>query len=167
MSTPMSNPDQSQQTKERAPNGFDGGAPKRPTTTRLAQSRAEQSRVRINSGKNAEEAAAQYLQTNGYNIIARNLRLGHLEIDLLATLPNTNVLILVEVKARRAGSHAPELRVDWRKQRHLIRAAQMLLTRRMFRGKQIQFDVVAVEMDQLQIPMNLRHIQRAFDANMR
>ena len=59
----MSNPAQSQETNERAPNGFDGGAPKRPATTRLAQSRAEQSRVRINSGKNAEEAAAQYLQT--------------------------------------------------------------------------------------------------------
>ena len=163
----MSNPAQSQETNALAPNGFDGGAPKRPATTRLAQCRAEQSRVRINSGKNAEEAAAQYLQTNGYNIIARNLRLGHLEIDLLATLANTNLLIVIEVKARRTGTHAPELRVDWRKQRHLILAAQMLLSRRIFHGKQIQFDVIAVEMDQLQKPMNLRHIQRAFDANMR
>jgi len=40
----------------------------------------------------------------------------------------------------------------------------MLLSRRMFRGKQIQFDVVAVEMDQLQKPQSLRHIKRAFDA---
>ena len=127
----------------------------------------EKSVARINTGKNAEDAAADFLQANGHTIIARNLRLGHLEIDLLATLPNTNLLIVIEVKARRAGTHAPELRVDWRKRRHLIMAAQMLLSRRMFRGKQIQFDVVAVEMDQLQKPMNIRHIQRAFDANVR
>ena len=136
-------------------------------TKRACRLSVEKSNARINSGKNAEAAAAELLETKGYNIIARNLRLGHLEIDLLATVPNTNLLIVVEVKARRSGTHAPELRVDWRKQQHLIRAAQMLLTRRMFRGKQIQFDVVAVEMDQLQIPMKLRHIQRAFDANMR
>ncbi len=124
----------------------------------------EKSIARINTGKNAEDAAADFLQANGHTIIARNLRLGHLEIDLLATLPDTNLLIVVEVKARRAGTHAPELRVDWRKRRHLIMAAQMLLSRRMFRGKQIQFDVVAVEMDQLQKPQSLRHIKRAFDA---
>lgn len=127
----------------------------------------EKSIARINTGKNAEVAAADFLQANGHTIIARNLRLGHLEIDLLATLPNTNLLIVIEVKARRAGTHAPELRVDWRKRRHLIMAAQMLLSRRMFRGKQIQFDVVAVEMDQLQRPESLRHIQRAFDANLK
>lgn len=127
----------------------------------------KKSAARMTSGKNAEAAAAAHLETNGYNIIARNLRLGHLEIDLLATLPNTNLLILIEVKARRAGTHAPELRVDWRKQRHLVLAAQMLLARRMFRGKQIQFDVVAVEMDQLQMPQSLRHIVRAFDANLK
>jgi putative endonuclease len=124
----------------------------------------EKSIARINTGKNAESAAADFLQANGHTIIARNLRLGHLEIDLLATLPDTNLLIVVEVKARRAGTHAPELRVDWRKRRHLIMAAQMLLSRRMFRGKQIQFDVVAVEMDQLQRPESLRHIKRAFEA---
>ena len=126
----------------------------------------EKSIARINTGKNAEDAAADFLQANGHTIIARNLRLGHLEIDLLATLPDTNLLIVVEVKARRAGTHAPELRVDWRKRRHLIMAAQMLLSRRMFRGMQIQFDVVAVEMDQLQKPQSLRHIPRAFDANL-
>ena len=127
----------------------------------------EKSIARINTGKNAEDAAADFLQANGHTIISRNLRLGHLEIDLLATLPNTNLLIVIEVKARRAGTHAPELRVDWRKRRHLIMAAQMLLSRRMFRGKQIQFDVVAIEMDQLQRPESLRHIQRAFDANLK
>ena len=164
---PISKHDAAQPTKLLAPNEFGGGAPNRPTATHAALIRAEKSTARINSGKNAEEAAAQYLESKGYNIIARNLRLGHLEIDLLATLANTNLLIVIEVKARRTGTHAPELRVDWRKQRHLILAAQMLLSRRIFHGKQIQFDVIAVEMDQLQKPMNLRHIQRAFDANMR
>ncbi len=164
---PISKHDAAQPTNLLAPNECSDSAPNRPTATHSAQFRAEKSTARINSGKNAEEAAAQYLESKGYNIIARNLRLGHLEIDLLATLANTNLLIVIEVKARRTGTHAPELRVDWRKQRHLILAAQMLLSRRMFHGKQIQFDVVAVEMDQLQKPMNLRHIQRAFDANMR
>ena len=167
MNKPISKHDAAQPTNLLVPNEFSGGDPNRPTATHSAQFRAEKSNARINSGKNAEEAAAQYLESKSYNIIARNLRLGHLELDLLATLANTNLLIVIEVKARRAGTHAPELRVDWRKQRHLILAAQMLLSRRIFHGKQIQFDVIAVEMDQLQKPMNLRHIQRAFDANMR
>ena len=142
----------------------------KPTQEQRAIKRAcrlsvEKSNARISSGKNAEAAAAELLESKGYNIIARNLRLGHLEIDLLATVPNTNLVIVVEVKARRSGTHAPELRVDWRKQRHLILAAQLLLARRMFHGKQIQFDVVAVEMDHLQKPQSVRHIQRAFDAS--
>ncbi|MCE9619096.1 MAG: YraN family protein [Planctomycetes bacterium] len=119
---------------------------------------------RMTSGRNAEDAAADLLESKGCTIAARNLRLGHLEIDLLATRPGTNLLILVEVKARRAGTHAPELRVDRVKQRRLVRAAEILLSRRMFRGYQVRFDVVAVEMDRNQRPMNLRHIERAFDA---
>jgi putative endonuclease len=116
------------------------------------------------SGREAESAAAVLLEAKGYAIIARNLRLGHLEVDLLATVPGTNLLVLVEVKARRHGTHAPELRVDARKRGRLVMAARLLLSRAAFRRCQVRFDVVAVETDALGSPCALRHIERAFDA---
>lgn len=100
-------------------------------------------------------------------MLARNLRLGHLEIDVLSTDPSDGSIVLTEVKARRGGRHAPELRVDWRKRQHLETAARMLMRRPDVRGRPIRFDVVAVTLDAEGRPDTLRHVPRAFDAEGR
>jgi putative endonuclease len=119
------------------------------------------------SGIAAEQAAASLLERLGHRVLARNLRLGHLEVDLLSTDPVDGSLVLTEVKARRSGRHAPELRVDRRKRRHLETAARMLLCRPGLRNLAVRFDVVAVTLDAEGHPDSLRHVPRAFDAEGR
>lgn len=119
------------------------------------------------SGMAAEQAAASLLERLGHRVLARNLRLGHLEVDVLSTDPADGSLVLTEVKARRGGRHAPELRVDRRKQLHLETAARMLLCRADMRSRPVRFDVVAVTLDAQGRPESLRHVPRAFDAEGR
>lgn len=115
-------------------------------------------------GARAEAAAAELLARAGHRLLARNLRLGRLEVDLLSIDTRDGSLVLTEVKARRDGRHAPELRVDARKRRHLETAARMLLTRPALRRRAVRFDVVAVTLDSRGMPIGLRHLPRAFDA---
>jgi putative endonuclease len=119
------------------------------------------------AGLAAEHAAASLLERLGHQVLARNLRLGHLEVDVVSNDPADGSLVITEVKARRAGRHAPELRVDRRKRLHLETAARMLLVRPGMRGRPVRFDVVAVTLDAEGRPESLRHVPRAFDAEGR
>lgn len=51
-------------------------------------------------GDRGEESAASFLCGKGYDIIGRNVRIGHLEIDIIAK--NATHLIFAEVKTRTA-----------------------------------------------------------------
>jgi putative endonuclease len=55
-------------------------------------------------GRRGEELAAAHLERRGYEILARNHRTRHGEIDLIAFDGAT--LVFAEVKTRRARSHA-------------------------------------------------------------
>lgn len=76
-------------------------------------------RVRI--GRDAEALAARSLARSGWVILSRNLRLGRLEIDLLARNPHGE-LVAVEVRRRTAiGSATPSELLGSRKMRALRR----------------------------------------------
>ena len=122
---------------------------------------------RRSAGIAAEQAAASWLERLGHQVLARNLRLGHLEVDVVSTDPADGSLVITEVKARRTGRHAPELRVDRRKRLHLETAARMLLSRPGMSGRPVRFDVVAVTLDAEGRPESLRHMPAAFDAEGR
>jgi putative endonuclease len=97
-------------------------------------------------GRRGEEVAAAYLQANGYAILARNLRCGRGEIDILAA--REGALIFVEVRTRRSGAFAhPEESVTPRKQAHLLAAAAQYLQDHPESPENWQFDVIAVEGD--------------------
>ncbi len=79
-------------------------------------------------GREGEARAARYLEAQGYQIVARNVRAGGVEIDLIAR--DLRGLIIVEVKTRRAtggdgfGSHGRAAEaVDVPKQQRLRRGA--------------------------------------------
>ena len=82
-------------------------------------------------GKLGEDTAARYLESRGFRILHRNLRIGHAEIDLAAE--NDVYLVFAEVKTRRQkpGSPAPfgtpAEAVDARKQAMLVKAAEAYL----------------------------------------
>ena len=52
------------------------------------------------TGKWGEELAADFLRKNGYQIMERNWRFGHRDLDIIARSPEGNEVVFVEVKTR-------------------------------------------------------------------
>lgn len=100
---------------------------------------------RAGLGKRGEAVAAAWLQQHGYAVLARNWRCGRLELDLVARIGNT--LVVVEVKTRReSGSDPPsrpEEAVSPSKQRKLGQAGAAFLTTQRD-CLSLRFDVIAI-----------------------
>ncbi|MBP2017715.1 putative endonuclease [Symbiobacterium terraclitae] len=95
-------------------------------------------------GQEGEDAAAAYLASLGYRIVARNVRFRAGEIDLVAE--DGGVLVFVEVKTRRGrGFGSPAEAVTAEKRRRLVRLASLYLARRGGPVPPCRFDVVSVE----------------------
>lgn len=115
-------------------------------------------------GAEGEMRAAAHLEAAGWRLLARNVRAGGVEIDLIAERGAT--LAFVEVKSRRARScGAPEEAVDARKRARLVRgAAAWLAETRPGGWRQLRFDVICCETDGAG-RWTLRHLEDAFDAD--
>ena len=100
-------------------------------------------------GARAEAAVVQYLRAQGYQIVATNLRLGHLELDIVARLEST--VAVVEVRTR--GKHAwtrPFGSIDTKKRERIRRAGERLWQRRYRNDPSVarmRFDAAAVTFD--------------------
>jgi len=95
-------------------------------------------------GEAGEQAAAEFVTSLGYRIVARNVRFRSGEIDLVAR--DGGVLVFVEVKTRRGrGFGTPDEAVGAAKQRRLIRLASLYLARLGSDPPPCRFDVVSVE----------------------
>ncbi|MEZ0396911.1 MAG: YraN family protein [Anaerolineales bacterium] len=95
-------------------------------------------------GRRGEVIAAAYLQARGYTILARNLRCGRGEIDLVAT--RDGLLVFVEVRTRSSAAFAhPEETVTRRKQARLLAAAEAYLQEHPESPETWQFDLIAIE----------------------
>lgn len=110
-------------------------------------------------GKKGEALAEEYLRRKGFQILKRNYRYGHKEIDLIAKEGNT--IVFVEVKAGRSKSFgAPHERVDLRKQRNLIDAASDFIQKEMITDCDFRFDVLAITYQKGR--EDIDHIKNAF-----
>jgi putative endonuclease len=110
------------------------------------------------SGRKAEQLAADFLRAKGYRIWRTNWRWGKKEVDIVATFGG--VLIVIEVKSMVGNrvNHPYEV-VDQRKQRHLVRAAEGFI--RVFNSRlPTRFDVIAVIYHAGGI--EIEHVQNAF-----
>jgi putative endonuclease len=97
-------------------------------------------------GARAEEVVADHLKARGLEVIGRNVRVGRLEIDLIAR--DGPVIIIVEVRNRGASSYQRALdSIDARK-RARIRAAGERLWQTRFAAdpalERMRFDVASV-----------------------
>ncbi len=103
-------------------------------------------RDRAESGRRAEDAVADYLVAAGYVVLWRNLRLGHLELDIVAR--KGDVVAIVEVRTRGPGSLAgPFESVNAEKRRRLRHAVDRLWRRKLEAMRDVQrvrIDVAAV-----------------------
>lgn len=111
-------------------------------------------------GKTGEEVAAEYLVKHGYKIILRNVRNKIGELDIVAT--RGKQIVIVEVKAKTGlGRGTPEEMVNPRKQKKLVRTAQLFLQERNLLDHHWRIDVVAIRMQEE--PPQILHIENAIE----
>ena len=91
--------------------------------------------------------ACDFLETRGHQILDRNWRAGHLEIDIVSEGPDG--LHFVEVKARTTPvTTSVSDQVNPVKQKRISAAALQYLKKKHMSGKEIFFDIVSVLFDQ-------------------
>lgn len=94
-------------------------------------------------GRRGEALAAELLQRRGWTILARNFRLGHKEIDLIAR--KAEVVAFVEVKTRAGPGFGHPLEAITRAKRAEIeRVARAWIVRHGRAGELYRFDAIAV-----------------------
>lgn len=100
-------------------------------------------------GDAAEELVAKWLPSLGLEVLQRNVRLGYLEIDIVAR--EGSVLAVVEVRRRAATSRTSGFSsINREKKLRLRRAGERLWNRRYKRDRtfeRLRFDVASVSFD--------------------
>lgn len=97
-------------------------------------------------GAEGERLAARFLARRGWRVLARNVRIGRDELDIVAM--DGDELVVVEVRARRIGRIMPsETSVGPQKIKKIVRAARKYVDRSGYDGFW-RIDVVAVTEDE-------------------
>lgn len=113
------------------------------------------------TGHLGEKIAKTYLSRRGYTICAERFFARSGEIDIVATHGDT--LIFCEVKAVR-GLYFGEghERVNWKKQKRLIQAADWYLLQSGRKERQYRFDVLIVHIQEQKRMARVYHYPNAF-----
>ncbi|MDB5309529.1 MAG: hypothetical protein JWO38_3731 [Gemmataceae bacterium] len=115
-------------------------------------------------GRRSERAAARFLQSLGYRVLAANVADPAGELDLIALDGQT--LVVVEVRST-AGDDLEKTAasVDLRKQRKVTEAAVRFLARkRLLEGVNVRFDVLVLGWPVDAREPVVRHFPHAFEA---
>lgn len=97
-------------------------------------------------GQNGEEIACDFLLSRGHQILDRNWRAGHLELDIITEAEDG--VHFVEVKARTAPvTTALTDQVNKQKQKRINAAALQYLNKKHLMGQEVFFDIVSVLFD--------------------
>lgn len=110
------------------------------------------------TGQKGELLAEEYYRKKGYDILEKNWRHNHLEIDLIAT--NEKEIVFCEVKTRsNIAFGEPEAFVTPTKQKNIIRAANIYVKLNRI-NKDARFDIVSITLDGERTSIN--HLPDAF-----
>jgi len=110
-------------------------------------------------GKSGEDLAVSFLKKKSFEILERNYRFGHKEIDIIGKDKNT--IVFIEVKTGRSKDFgSPHERVNLKKQKSMIEVAQDYIQKSNFRDVDFRFDVVAVSFEKGN--RKIEHIKNAF-----
>lgn len=121
-------------------------------------------------GRRSERAAARFLRSVGYRILAANITNAAGELDILALTGET--LVVLEVRST-ASDRADALErtaasVDLHKQRKITEATLRFLAERKLLGKiAVRFDVLVLSWPPAAREPVVRHIPHAFEATGR
>ena len=101
------------------------------------------SKQNLDLSKLGEDAAVDFLKTNGYKIITRNYKTKLGEVDIVAR--DRDTYCFIEVKTRRSDKFGlPQEAVSRFKQRQISKAALMFLKTNHLLDKKARFDVVSI-----------------------
>ncbi len=116
----------------------------------------------IETGKQGETIAVEYLQEKGYRILEQNWHNHHQEIDIIAA--KGSELVIVEVKCR-SGSPLmePYTAVNRNKQNLLIKAANAYIQRKNL-DMETRFDIISITLGK---EVTIDHIENAFYPQVR
>ena len=93
-------------------------------------------------GKQGEDIASSFLVEKGYKIVARNLKMGANEIDIIAE--NEDYLVFIEVKTRSENYiEHPRSAVVASKQKSIIKTADLYI-RKYNIDKESRFDIITI-----------------------
>ena len=111
------------------------------------------------AGLAGQQAAENFLQSKGYEVLARNYRVKTGEVDLV--VKDGGYIVFVEVKFRRGFAYGyPREAVGYAKQQRIMNTAMHYLTHHKLTESDIRFDVVEVLEQQGQLYIS--HIENAF-----
>jgi len=112
--------------------------------------------------KRGEDLAAKILADKGYQIIERNYRFSHGELDIIAKDPADGCTVFVEVKARQNLEFGePEYAITKNKQKQVRKLAELYLYDKGITEIDCRFDVFAILFEDLNNPQ-VNHYQNAF-----
>jgi putative endonuclease len=112
-------------------------------------------------GRLGERLVAERLTELGYRIVETNVRLGPLELDLVARTQRT--LIFCEVRTRSVGSAVDPLFTFSEEKRRRVRlAAARYLASRRPSYEEVRFDAAAVWIDMASRRARIRYVEGAF-----
>ena len=98
----------------------------------------------LKTGFHGEALAANFLVEKGFEVVAKNYRYKHAEIDLI--LKRDNLLVFVEVKTRKSsGFGEPESFVSSKKAAKIFEGAEQFIFDNNWNGN-IRFDIVSVKL---------------------
>ena len=111
------------------------------------------------TGNEGEARAAEYLESNGFEIIDRNWRTNRGELDIIAV--KNDILVFVEVKTLPNGTLDMIQRElnDQKRQRIIKTSKRFLLKHREYNNSYVRFDVIVIDMPGLE---PVYHIENAF-----
>lgn len=102
-----------------------------------------------------ESMAAEYLITQGYEIMCQNFYSKFGEIDIIAR--DHEYIVFIEVKYRKTKQYGyPREAVTYKKRRHILRAAEYFLLTQVGMEQACRFDVIEI------LDNQLNHLVAAF-----
>ncbi len=122
---------------------------------------AEEKKNKRKTGAYYEQAAGQYLERLGYEILEYNYRCRSGEIDIVAK--DGEYVIFCEVKYRADGRKGDPLEaVDARKQKVIFRCAMYYLADHHLEGTPCRFDVIGIQGKGGMQDIKVTYIKNAF-----
>ena len=114
----------------------------------------------ITTGQIGEQIAAKLMEKKGYQILHRNWRMGHLEMDIIAA--NKKEIAFVEVKTRTSTlAGAPEEAVNILKRKRIIAAANAYI--KYYKEERTpRFDIIGILLNKNGEIEQINHLENAF-----